>query len=189
MKRIKDNITKKDFRFLMNFIEADESIRKIRKDRLQKIFTLLYSLGIRLNEVQQINETVINDLLENGKSKIKDYKTNKEKIVYISSDSKKLIEKYFNPKMGYTIHSERGNGNKLHPISLINDVNSYLKKVFPNKNITSHSFRQTLITELSEKGINAKVIQTLVSHKDIKTTFRYIKVDENTIMNSLEIVR
>ena len=87
MKRIKDNITKKDFKFLMNFIEADESIRKVRKDRLQKIFTLLYSLGIRLNEVQQIDETVINELLENGKSKIKDFKTNKEKIVYISSDT------------------------------------------------------------------------------------------------------
>ena len=51
MKRIKDNITKKDFRFLMNFLQSDESIRKVRKDRLQKIFTLLYSLGIRLNEV------------------------------------------------------------------------------------------------------------------------------------------
>ena len=55
---------------------------------------------------------------------------------------------------------------------MIGDVNTYLKKVFINKNITSLSFRQTLI-----------------GHKSIVTTLRYVQATEQEIINSLEVVR
>jgi len=61
--------------------------------------------------------------------------------------------------------------------------------VFPNKNITSHSFRQTLITELAQKNINTKVIQTLIGHKSISSTYRYIKPSQEDITSSLDLVR
>ena len=184
MKRIKDNIEKKDFRFLINFLEADENIRASRKNRLQKIFTLLYTTGIRLNEVQELTEDKLIELIETGKTKIIASKQKKEKFIYLSVPDRKLVQKHFNEERGFSLLSERK--NKFHSIALINDVNSYLKKVFPNKNITSHSFRQTLITELAHKSINPSTIQHLVGHKDVKTTLGYIKVSEENIFNALE---
>ena len=186
-KKIKDNITSSEFKHLITYLKADDSVRTNRKNRLLKIFSLLYSTGIRINEIQQINENHINELNENQKTIIVSHKQKTEKMIYSSKKNLKLIISYWNKNKGHTITSERN--NKLHPVAMIQDVNSYLKKVFPNKRITSHSFRQTLITELATKGINTKIIQSLIGHKNINTTYRYIKVSENDILNSLEVVR
>ena len=188
--RLKDNITEKDFKHLLAYLQADETIRSLRKDRLQKIFSILYSTGIRLNEINQFNEEKITELLQTGKTKIVAHKQNKEKFVYITDKQKKLIQKYWNDDKGYNIVSERANKkDHLTVPGTIRDVNSYLKKVFPHKNYTSHSFRQTLITDLANKGINPKVIQTLIGHKNVQTTLNYIKPSEEDILNSLETVR
>ena len=40
---------------------------------------------------------------------------------------------------------------------------------------SSHSFRSGIITELGNKGINAKIIQEFIGHKNVTTTMNYIK--------------
>ena len=190
MKKIKDNITEQEFKHLMNYLSADTGIRENRKNRLQKIFSLLYTTGLRLNETSQINETKMTELLTTRKTKVDSYKQKQEKLIYVTDKQIKLLKKYYNDTLGYTVTSERGNKtDTLHTASLIRDVNTYLKKVFSHKNITSHSFRQTLITDLAAKGVNSKIIQTLIGHKSVVTTLRYVKATEQDIMNSLETVR
>ena len=91
----------------------------------------------------------------------------------------------------YILVSGRGSKQTpLEPSSVLRDLNSYLKKVFPTKNITSHSFRASLVSELiNDKNISVKVVQQLVGHKDISTTYLYAKVSTENIMNSLAMVR
>jgi len=92
----------------------------------------------------------------------------------------------------YVFVSERGKSKTsvMNPISVIRDINSYLKDVFgQDTRITSHSFRQTLISNLATAGVNTKIIQNLIGHKSINTTYRYIKTTEVDIMKSLEMVR
>ena len=193
IKRIKDNITPKDFKHLINYLKADESIRVARKDRLLKAFYLLYYTGLRVNELQQLNQKMIVELLENRKLKVIAHKQKVEKYIYVSEEGGKALSKIFGSleeNVNYVFTSERtGINSQLAVNSMIRDINSYLHLVFLNKNVTSHSFRQTLITELASKNVNTKVIQSLIGHKSINSTYRYIKPSESDLINSLESVR
>ena len=192
IKKIKDNISSKDFKHLINYLKADSSVRAIRKDRLLKLFNLLYITGLRVNETTQLTNRNFKELLENKQLKVIAHKQKVEKFIYLTDSSKKDIEKYFtledNDDLVFT--SERG--SKKSPLainSVIRDINLYLQKVFPNQYLTSHSFRQSLITELAEKNINTKVIQSLIGHTSISSTYRYIKPSQEQILNSLDLVR
>ena len=193
IKRIKDNIDEVEFKHLLNYLIADENIRMNRKQRLLKSFIILYHTGLRVNETTQLKNHNILELIKNKQTKVIAHKQNLEKIVYITDKTATKLKKVFGTledNSNYIFCSERGNGQEvMKPSAVINDTNSYLKKVFPNKNITSHSFRQTLITDLAEANINTKVIQALIGHKDISSTYRYIKPSQDSIINSLNVVR
>ena len=194
IKKIRDNITSKEFQHLINYTQSDTTISTARKNRLIKVFYLMHIFGIRVNEASQITNNKLLELISNGSCKIIAHKQKKEKIIYATKKAVVIIKKVFNPikpNDNYLLVSERGSKTTpLNPNSMIRDINSYLKKVFPNKNITSHSFRASLISELiNDKNISPKIVQQLIGHSDIQTTFRYAKVSEQNIMNSLELVR
>lgn len=193
MTRIKDNIEKEEFEHLLRYLEVDTQIRQLRKDRLNKIFNILYITGLRINEATQLTTTDMIELLREKELKVISFKQRIEKKIYITERGKKQLEKVFiNLVQDNTplFVSERGSKKTiLESNSVVRDVNSYLKKVFPHKNITSHSFRQTLITELSEEGINMKIVQELIGHKSISSTYRYYKPSQKSIKDSLSTIR
>ena len=55
------------------------------------------------------------------------------------------------------------------------------------KGASSHSGRRQFLTELADKGINARVIQALARHKHLNTTMRYIDLNENKLRNAIEL--
>jgi len=192
--KIKENITEQQYKLLLSSLRGNTSMRKVRKERLLKIFVILYNLGIRVNEVSQFTNNMLNELLDNGKLIIESHKQGSEKIVYLTAKSKKEIKKIFEDiphNNNYIFVSERGSkGNTLEPSSMIRDVNSYIKSIFgSNTRLTSHSFRQTLISNLATSGINTKIIQNLIGHKSINTTYRYITTSEADLTSALESVR
>jgi len=192
--KIRDNLSSKEFQHLLNYTQSDTTISTARQNRLIKVFHLIHIFGIRVNETTQITTNKLLELISNGSTKIIAHKQKKEKIIYATKSAIKTIKKVFNPiepNDNYILVSERGSKTTpLNPNSMIRDINTYLSKVFPNKNITSHSFRASLISELiNDKNISPKIVQQLIGHSDIQTTFRYAKVSEQNIMNSLELVR
>lgn len=193
-KRIKNNISEVEFKKLISHLKGDEHIRISRKERLISIFHILYFTGMRINEISQITNKMLNELVEEKKLIVRTHKTKNERVLYITDNGQKVLKKVFgniavNDQL--VIHSERGNKHSsLESPSLIRDANTYIKKVFgEDSRITSHSFRQTLITELAMSGVNTKIIQSLIGHKSISSTYRYIKPSEMDIMNCLQGVR
>jgi len=192
--RLKANIEPEQYKLLLNSLKGNSQIRAVRKDRLLKIFVTIYNLGIRLNECSQFSNAMMNELLNTGKLIITSHKQGSEKMVYITSNGAKEIKKIFGaiPNDDKLIFvSERGSKTSpMNPIAMINDVNSYLKTVFgADTRIKSHSFRQTLISNLATSGVNTKIIQNLVGHKSINTTYRYITTKSSDITKALELVR
>ena len=53
---------------------------------------------------------------------------------------------------------------------------------------SSHSGRRQFVTELADKGINARVIQALARHKHLNTTMRYIDINENKMRSAIELI-
>jgi len=53
---------------------------------------------------------------------------------------------------------------------------------------SSHSGRRQFVTELADKGLNARLVQVLARHKHLSTTQRYIDVNENALRNAVELL-
>ena len=53
---------------------------------------------------------------------------------------------------------------------------------------SSHSGRRQFVTDLADKGINARVIQALARHKHLNTTMRYIDINENKMRAALGVL-
>ena len=53
---------------------------------------------------------------------------------------------------------------------------------------SSHSGRRQFVTELADKGINARVVQALARHKHLNTTMRYIDINENKMRIAIELI-
>lgn len=51
----------------------------------------------------------------------------------------------------------------------------------------SHSGRRSFITKLANKGVSARVVQTLAGHSSLQTTQRYIDVNEGMLVQAIEL--
>lgn len=65
------------------------------------------------------------------------------------------------------------------------------QKLYEEAGITgasSHSGRRQFVTELADKGINARVIQAIARHKHLNTTMRYIDINENKMRSAINLL-
>ena len=56
------------------------------------------------------------------------------------------------------------------------------------KNASSHSGRKTFLTSLASQGVSVFVLAALAGHRDIKTTARYVTVNDDTKRRAVELV-
>ena len=54
--------------------------------------------------------------------------------------------------------------------------------------VSSHSGRRQFVTNLADKGINARVVQALARHKHLSTTQRYIDINDNKLRAAVELL-
>ena len=53
---------------------------------------------------------------------------------------------------------------------------------------SSHSGRRQFVTQLADRGINARLVQVLARHKHLSTTQRYIEVNESKLRGAIELI-
>lgn len=162
--------------------EIDRLFASIREDDLYQlrdkaIFELLYSAGLRISEAVELK--VIDVDLKNKFLKVLG-KGNKERIVPIGDEAKRLIEKYLNDSrpiiLGnriseYLFISKKG--GMLNRRSVWRLLKGYAKMVDVRKNITPHTLRHSFATHLLERGADLRAVQELLGHVDISTTQIY----------------
>ena len=54
---------------------------------------------------------------------------------------------------------------------------------------SSHSGRRQFVTQLADRGINARLVQVLARHKHLSTTQRYIDVNESKLRGAIELIQ
>ena len=97
-----------------------------------------------------------------------------ERKLFFSDDAIKSIKKIFGKDLilkddAHLIRKQNNPYAILSPINLINTVNKHMQKALGDTSFTSHSFRQGLITDYATKGVNTRIIQEFIGHKDTKT--------------------
>lgn len=138
------------------------------------LIDLLYSTGIRLQELITIKETSVS----NNKIKVLG-KRNKERIIPITERLEEKINNYLNLKhqQNFTNHSEyllvTNKGLKLYDKFVYRRVNYYISLVSTEKKKSPHTLRHSFATNMLNEGAQLNSIKELLGHSSLAATQVY----------------
>ena len=180
MRRIHKIKTKK----VVKGIISDEAIEKMR-DKCANIrdlamIDLLYSTGIRVGELVNLN--IENVDLEQRECVVYG-KGDKERKVYFDAKAKIHLQDYFNsrtdsnPALFVTLDAPyerlKISGVEIRIRELGRKLG--LKKIHP------HKFRRTMATRAIDKGMPIEQVQKILGHSQIDTTMQYAIVNQSNV--------
>ena len=154
--------------------------------RDQAILELLYSSGIRVGELTQLNCDDVD--LELGIIKVLG-KGKKERIVPIGSKAIEAIKDYLRKRKFPSGNGTEGalfintRNGRLTDRSVRRIVEKYGKKCGPGRSITPHALRHTFATHLLDAGADLRDIQELLGHVSLSTTQKYTHVSIDGLMD------
>ena len=165
-------------------IISDEDIEILRDNCNNKrdlaIIDLLYSTGIRVGELVNLNKEDID--FENRECIVMG-KGNKERTVYFDAKTKLHLMNY--------LQTRKDNNNALF-VSLdkpydrlnISGVEVRLRKLGKKlglEKVHPHKFRRTMATRAIDKGMPIEQVQQLLGHQSVDTTLQYAMVNQNNV--------
>lgn len=168
-------------------IISDEGIEKLRDHCREKrdlaIIDLLYSTGIRVGELVNLN---IDDIDLDGRECVVYGKGDKERKVYFDAKAKVHLKDY--------IESRADNNSALfvtldapHERLKISGVEIRLRQLgrrLELDKIHPHKFRRSMATRAIDKGMPIEQVQKILGHSQIDTTMQYAMVNQNNVKTS-----
>lgn len=168
-KKIPGVLTENEIKTLLDSIPCDNFFSL--RDRV--ILEILYSSGIRVNELVNLN---INDIdFFNEEIKVTG-KGSKERIVPVGSIAINFLKKYvkeLKDKINTNILFINKNKGRLTTRAVEMIVNSYAKKAGILKRVTPHTLRHSFATHLLDRGADLRSVQELLGHSNLSTTQIY----------------
>ena len=163
---------------------SDEEIEKLRDNCGEKrdlaIIDLLYSTGIRVGELVNLN---IDDIDFEGRECVVYGKGDKERRVYFDAKAKIHLKEYI---------ESRTDRNKALFVTLdapydrlkISGVEIRLRKLGRRLRLTRihpHKFRRSMATRAIDKGMPIEQVQKILGHSQIDTTMQYAMVNQSNV--------
>ena len=168
-------------------IVSDEDIERLRDScfnpRDLAIIDLLYSTGIRVGELVNLN---ISDVNFETRECIVLGKGGKERKVYFDAKAKLHLQNYLNkrndnnPALFVTLDCP-------HDRVKISGIEIRVRQLGRNLNLNKihpHKFRRTMATRAIDKGMPIEQVQKLLGHSQIDTTMQYAMVNQNNVKAS-----
>lgn len=163
---------------------SDEGIERLRDNCKEKrdlaIIDLLYSTGIRVGELVNLN---IEDIDLEGRECVVYGKGDKERRVYFDAKTKVHLKEYI---------ENRQDTNSALFVTLdapfdrlkISGVEIRLRKLgreLKLERIHPHKFRRSMATRAIDKGMPIEQVQKILGHSQIDTTMQYAMVNQNNV--------
>ena len=179
-----------------NFDDIDKMFLSIQMNsyegtRNRAILETLYSCGLRVSELIQIN---ISDIFKTESLLKVLGKGNKERFVPMSDQAKNFLNEYINYERNQ-VQAKRGfedilflnnRGKRLTRVMIYNIIEETRKKVGIKKKISPHTLRHSFATHLLENGADIVSIQKMLGHSSITTTERYLHVTKKHLIKTVE---
>ena len=163
-------------------IEELEKLKKARFEQSEVIYQrnnlildFLFYTGVRVSELVNIKLT---DYIGNNQYKVHG-KGNKVRFILVP---KFLINKLINPYSDKYLFTNK-HGKTLTRIFINQLIQMRTNLANIKKNITPHSFRRSLATNLYKKKGRLQTIQKQLGHASLDTTIKYIHNDYQTLYN------
>lgn len=143
------------------------------------IISLLYSSGLRLNELTNLRVNDYNS--DQSVFRVKG-KGNKERIVIYSTHSKKLLEMYLSSRVSdneYLFLNKNNTKLTNRGVELI--VKNISKKYLGHDKLHPHMLRHTFATKLLNNGMDIRTLQELLGHESLAATQVYTHIAKNEL--------
>lgn len=169
-------ILDKEYQILKTYVNGLETFETTKIKWLRSLEFLFLS-GLRVSELLNIKIKDIKDGIQKGEMSIYISKQKTIRHIPLSPNSIKVLKKLIvdeNDDESYFIHKRNNVRSKLNSNGFTKDFNDLIQLVL-GREYSSHSFRKGIITEFSSKGINPKITQTFIGHRNVTTTLNYYK--------------
>jgi site-specific recombinase XerD len=159
--------------------EVQQIIQSIQNLKHQAIISLIYSAGLRLNEVinMKLNDIDSKRML----IKVRQGKGKKDRYVMLSEKMLFLLREYYKTYKPKEYLFEGQKGGKYSARSVQSIFQQALHQSGINKKASVHTLRHSFATHLLESGTDIRVIQQLLGHSSIKTTQVYTQISNASI--------
>lgn len=153
--------------------ETQTKTDQITNERNSLIIDFLFYTGLRVNELINIRHCDYQEglLRIHGKG---------NKVRYILLPE--FLTKYFDPYSKNYLFLTR-NGKKLTRGQIRKNIKRKCRQASVSKNISPHTFRRSLATNLYNNGGKLETIQKQLGHSNLNTTMSYIHNDFKTLYN------
>lgn len=182
----------KQKKILPRFLTVDEVFSLVEKPegigfmiaRDKAILELLYSSGLRVSEICNLNYEDIN--IQESLIKVMG-KGKKERIVPIGSKALDATKTYIVERLLLKTKEKafflNRLGKRLSERGIRRIVEKYSKLVSMKGKVTPHTLRHTFASHLLQGGADLRVIQELLGHSSLSTTQRYTHLDITHLMD------
>ncbi|MBC7319441.1 tyrosine recombinase XerC [bacterium] len=175
----------KQEKILPNFLTQSEMERLIESIPLDNplgirdraIIEMLYSTGVRIGELVQLN---LSDIKDNRQILIKG-KGNKERIVFLGDYAIKSLKRYLEevrPKLVKDIRERALFLSRFGTRLTCRSIERMMEKygIQLGRDISPHTIRHSFATHLLENGADLRSVQELLGHSDLSTTQKYTHI-------------
>jgi integrase/recombinase XerD len=158
--------------------EIKNIIENIDNLKHKSIISLIYSAGLRISEV--INLRI--DDIDSHKMVIKvvDSKNHRDRYVTLSHKVLILLRDYYKEYRPKEYVFTGQNGGKYSARSIQEVFRKALINAGIKKKASVHTLRHSYATHLIEQGVDIRIVQELLGHKNIKTTQIYTHITDIT---------
>lgn len=162
--------------------EVYELINAIKNSKHKLMIKLMYSSGLRVNELVHLR---IRDLDFNSNyGWVRHGKGNKDRLFIIADSLKFDLMNYIKENnLGYDswLFNSYNGYISVRTIQVI--VKKAAKKAKILKNVHPHTLRHSFATHLIENGYDIVSVQTLLGHNSAETTMRYVHMVSPKLIN------
>lgn len=177
---------------LPKFLSVDDAFSLVEKPegigfipaRDRAILELLYSSGLRVSEIADLDTEDIN--IREGLVKVRG-KGRKERIVPVGSKAVDAIKSYLVEKILLKRTSKslflNRRGTKLSERGVRRVVVKYARMIGIEGPVGPHTMRHSFASHLLQGGADLRVIQELLGHSSLSTTQKYTHLDITHLMD------
>lgn len=166
-----DYYTSKEITQIIRSIRPKQGCTKQNLIRNKLIVSLLYSTGLRVKELCNLN---IRDVAEPTIPVIG--KNNKPRLCFVDSRSRQLIDEYLKIRQDQQPYLFIGSGGKRLTTSDVRHFFYRLRSETVYKSIHPHAIRHSYATNLLQNGCHIYTLKELMGHSSISSTAIYLHV-------------
>lgn len=155
--------------------------------RDRSILELLYSTGLRVSELTNLDTDQVNT--ERGEFMVRG-KGDKPRVVFLSPEATEWLAKYLEKRGAMKplfVRSPEpkehpdGSDLRLTPRSIQRIIKKYTAKAGIVKDVTPHTLRHSFATDLLQNGADIRSVQQMLGHASITTTQVYTHVTDQKL--------